>query len=781
MFKNYLKVAIRNIRKNKVYAILNMMGLSAGLASFFIIYLFLQNENSYDQFHPEVDRIYRVVEEVTTDTGIERNGETTSALAAVAAAEIPEIESFSRISIWPKGIEIEDVLDSTLYLETLAVDPELLDFYGLKFLAGNAGTAMKDPNALLINESRARQLFGTIDVLGKVVSIQETSFSISAVFEDLPTANSLKAEIIVHLPTVNAWRKDQLTQWNAGYGDQTYFLLTEGADLKRVEKKLNELYETNANIAGRKLLLQPLADIHFSIDVKDGLREKSDKEYILIFTLVAGFILICSVFNYISLSLSQSVERVKEIGVRKVVGAARKQLLWQFVTESVVYVLVSYVMALILVEVLTPELETLIERKLSFDLWFYPELLIQGLVFSLGVAVLSAIYPAFFVTRLKVINILKKSISGLSSHRLLNAISVFQIVVFMVLISAAFTANRQLLFLQNENLGFDKEQLMVVGLYTPEALKKHEALKNELLQISSVSNVSHAQSVPTRVSSTNTYRGYDFRFYNFNVDEDYFKTMGMTLKEGRGFLPEDFDTDDLIIVNETAARKLNFEGTAVGKTMKQGNKELRIIGVVNDFHFGTKKEPIEATLFRPITRNFGLLVVRFEGDDLKKTVADVKAVFGDVTGGEKLSFSFLEDAINGQYKQENIMIKVINSFTAMAAFVAFIGLFGISGYAVKRRAKEMGIRKILGASFIEIQKTLNRANLAKMALAVAIALPLIVYWMNSWLQSFAYRIELPMMLIALAFLMAALVVLTTISVHSIRAYFINPVDVLKDE
>lgn len=781
MLKNYIKVAIRNIRKNKVYALLNIMGLSVGLASFFIIYLFLQNEYAYDQFHPKADRIYRVIQETTLGTGVETKGETTSALAPVAAEVIPEIEAFSRIAIWPKNIKVAGEADSTISVKTLAVEKGFLDFYGLEFLAGDAQTALDNPNAILINESRALQIFNTVDALGEVVNIDGVLLTITGVFRDLPHANSLKAEIVVPIFAVNAWRKDSFTQWNSGYGDQTYFLLSEGADLEKVATQITELYVANSGLDGRKFWLQPITDIHFSLDVADAIQEKSDSQYILIFSLVAVFILICSVFNYVSLALSQSVERVKEIGVRKVVGAKHSQLFWQFVIESIVYVLSSYVLALILVEVLTPELEALIGRQLSFDVWSYPGFLFKGLLFSVGVAVLSALYPAFFVTRLKAINILKKTVSGLSSHTLLRAISVFQIMVFMVLISVAFIANRQLQFLQNENLGFDKDQLMIMELYSPTVSKKQEALRNELLQVSSVSHISHAQSIPTRVTATNSFRGYDFRFHNFNVDEHFFATMGMELVEGRGFLPEDSQTKDLVIVNETAVKKLEFDGTAIGKIIKAGRRELRIIGVVKDFHFGSKKESIEATLFRPITVDYGMMVVKLKGDDLKQTMADIKTRYAQVTNDEKINFYFLDDAIDAQYKQENMMIKVINTFTSMAAFVAFIGLFGISGYAVKRRIKEMGIRKVLGAGFMDIQKSLNRSNLARLFLAVAIALPLIVYWMNSWLNSFAYRIDFPVKLVTLSFLMASVVIMLTISFHSIRAYLINPVEILKDE
>jgi len=785
MLRNYVKVAIRNIRRNKLYAFLNMLGLSVGLASFFIIYLFLQNENAYDAFHPKASRTYRVVVERIQNSGTELQGAVTTALAP-ATNGIPEIEAWSRLSPWPTNVSPGAKADSAISLQTLSVDAGFLDFFHLDFLAGESSSALRDNQSVLINATRALQLFGTTEVLGETLKVNGNTFVITAVFKDIPSASSLKAELIAPLYGINAWRKNQEHQWNASYGDQTFFMLKEGANSKEVEAKLNKLFDEQYQTDAQNIQLQPFAELHYSIDIQDAIPEKSDPQYILIFTMVAGFILLCSVFNYISMALSQSIERVKEIGVRRVVGALKRQLLGQFVIESVVYVFCSFVMALILVEVLTPELETLIERKLSLDIWSYPGWLLKGLSFSVFVAAVSALYPALFVSNLRIVNVLKKNVAGLSSQKVLNVISVFQLVVFMVLISVAFTANRQLHFLQNENLGFDKEALMVVNVYSQEATKNLDALKNEFSQISSVSHVSHTQSIPTRVSGTTSYRGYDFRFHHFDVDQHFFEAMGMELKEGRGFLPEDYIPKDasqegLVIINETAAEKLNFEETAIGKKIKQGSRTVRIIGVVNDFHFGSKKQPIEATLFRPVSGNYGMLLVKLEGHNLKRSIATVSSVYSQIAGGEKMSFSFMDETINAQYKQETIMIKVINSFTIMATLVAFIGLFGMSGYAVKRRVKEMSIRKILGANFLSIQKTLNKSNVLRMIVAILIALPLVAIWMNSWLQSFVYRIDFPVRLVGMSCLLAAVVVLSTISIHSIRTYFINPVEVLNDE
>jgi putative ABC transport system permease protein len=305
-------------------------------------------------------------------------------------------------------------------------------------------------------------------------------------------------------------------------------------------------------------------------------------------------------------------------------------------------------------------------------------------------------------------------------------------------------------------------------------------LKNELLNVSGVVSATYATSIPTRVMGTMTFGDYDFRWHMFDIDPDYFKTMGMEIIEGRGFLPEDSDSSNVIIINATAAEKLGFGVNAVGKTIKQ-DVDLTIIGVVNDFHFVSKKELVEATLFKPLGAYSGVLVLKLDKENMVSVVESVKSKYSELTSGDEANFFFLEDQINDQYKQENVMITMLNTFTVIAALVAFIGLFGIAGYSAKRRLKEMGIRKVLGAGFFNIQKVLNVSSVWKLLIAVAIAVPVVVYWMDNWLSSFAYRIEMPVFLIFGAIGVASLLIFITVSIHSIKAYLINPVEILKDE
>lgn len=784
MFRNYLIVALRKIKSNKLYASLNIMGLAVGLGAFFVIYLFIQNELAYDQFHEQKDNIYRVLEIREMDTGAEKIGGLTSALAPVAAGEIPEIEAFSRLENNPKAVLVRGIADSVDRVNSAAVEDGFFEFFDIQILAGSQDKKFQTPNSTLINVTKAVKYFGTInDAIGKSIKVGRSELIIQSVFEDIPNTSSIKADVISLITTINSWRGERgFNQWNASYFDQTYFLLTEGSDVNEVNKKLNEIFEKNAISDTKSLSLQPLSDIHFSLDVRGPVREKTDSQYILIFTLVAVFILICSVFNYVSLALSQSVERTKEIGVRRVIGARGKSLYAQFMSESLTHVFVSFVLAVVLVELLMPQLELLLDRSLKSSILSAPILLLEGLAFSLVIAILCSLYPAYLSSKMQVVSIFRSASGSFSQKRLIAVLSIFQIAVFVVLICVAFTANRQMEFMREDNLGFDRESQLVLNRFSKDATTKKEALKNDLSSLSGVESASYATSIPTRTMGSSTFGDNSFRWNNFDVDEDYFETLGIRLVDGRGFLPEDTDSSKVIIINETAARKLGFEDGAVGKTIERNPGELlRIVGVAEDFHFQSKKEPIEATLFEPITDYAAVLVLKLNKENLTATVDLVKDTYREITGGDEATYFFLDDQINSQYKQETVMIKMINTFVLIAALVAFIGLFGISGYSAKRRLKEMGIRKILGAGFMAIQTSLNRSSLARLVLAILISVPVVVYWMEDWLSSFAYRIDLPYGLILGAVLLASGIMLLTVSFHSVKTYFLNPVDVLKDE
>jgi len=780
MLINYLKFAFRQIQKHKTYSILNILCLSIGLACFFVIYLFIKNELSYDQYHTNKDNIYRAIKTVEFDTGVERLGGLNAAMAPAVSEKIPEIIAFTRIGGFPKQASLISNPDSVFSIKSTSVDLGFNDIFDLNYILGSKETSFQTDNSALITRSKAIQMFGSIEeAINQELKIAKIIFRIDGVIEDVPVTSSLVYTILLPFNTAEKWRGDAINKWNMSYSDQSFFLLHSEADATKVAQEMNKISHEKVSYGDYSISLQSLNDIHFALDTKDSLIGKSDRQYITIFSFVAIFILLCAVFNYVSLSLSQSVQRVKEMGVRKVLGANRKQLLQQYIFESVVYVTIGTVISIVLVELTIPVLENLLGRSIQFSFLETPELVFQVLLFSIILAIISSLYPAYVCLQLQASSMLKGGGSSpFSSQRLISTITVFQIVVFVTLICSAFVARRQMEFMQNENLGFDNERMLIIHLRGKDLHGESVALKNEMQKLSNVERISFASSIPTSWGASMRFDPYKFTFFNFSVDENYLETMGMKLVSGRNFLPSDADTASIRLINETAAIKMEIADNPIGKIVN-GN---RIIGVVSDFHLISKKEPIAAVMFEKIKKDrFGMLILKLKSENLKGTIASVQKVYEAVTDNSDMDYFFLDEQFNAQYKQETVMTTMINSFTVLAAFVAFIGLFGISGYSVSRRLKEMGIRKVLGANFIEIQKKLNYSNLIKIFVAILIAVPLTVYWMDSWLNSFAYRIEMPIWVLVAAALTATLVILLTVSIHSVKAYFINPIEILKDE
>lgn len=779
MLKNYLVVALRKIKRNKLYASLNILGLAVGLASFFVIYLFVQNELSYDGFHEKSDRIYRVLEKDPYSPETKFNAGLNAALAKEAASTLPDIEGVSRVETWSKQALVSGIKDSMQVFTGYSVDEDFDEIFDIEYVRGDKSTSFKSPKSLIISEKLSERLFQG-DAIGRVFKVGSTNYTVDGVYKDFPKNSSFMADALFPFETAMQWRKESFTSWNSSYFDQTFFLLKEGTNIDAFEEKLNALYLSHYEEGDREVKLQSLSDVHFSIGLNDSLGQKTDRQYIYIFSAVALFILVCSFMNYISLSIAQSFERAKEIGVRKVLGANKKSIYRQFLAESILVMSTACILAIVLVEVFIPSFETIISRELATSVKSSWQVWLQVFGLVAVTTLLSTSYPAFMASKSKVAELLKNGSLKHTRQVFIEAFTVVQVVVFMILISVTFVFNRQMHFMQNENLGFDKENQIYISPFRTKLPEFREVLTNEFLKIPNVEAATSASSIPSRVMGSSRFKGYDFDVFNFNIDENYLDAMGMELIDGRNFVSTDRDSSNIILLNQAAADAIGFGNEAVGKIFDVGGIQLRVVGVVSDFHFMSKMEPIKPVMFKLIRPNEGLLMIKLSGDDMLGTINNVKAKYAQITG-EEMNLLFLEDQIASQYQQEKVMITMINVFTVLAAVVAFLGLFGIAGYSVKKRIKEMGIRKVLGADFISIQKTLNISNIKKLTLAVLIAVPLIIYWVNNWLASFAYQIDLPVELIAIALVLAFLVIISTVLVHSIRAYFINPVEVLKDE
>ncbi len=782
MLSNYFRFALRQIKKNKVYSLLNILGLSIGLASFFVIYLFINNELGYDKHHENGDRIYRVVRTSQSTEGAEKRSGLTAALAPEATNLIPQIQTYSRVGSRNREVSLMEKPDSTFTVWATSVDLGFNQMFDLDYIIGSRESSFQSGNSAVIIESSARRIFGSVEqAINQEFKIGKSAFRIDGVVRDPPITSSLKYALLLPFKTAEKVRGSRIKNWYVNLNDESYFLLREGASSLEIEQEVNKLFNNRTDYGNQAPIfwLQPLEDVHFSLDVQDDVIGKSDRQYIMIFWLVAIFILACAVFNYISLTLSQLIPRVKEMGVRKVMGANARQLLGQYIFESALYVMIATVVSIILVEFTIPVLEAFLDRSTQSGFIENPELILRGFVFALIIAIVSSLYPAYVCLRLHAVSMLKgKGYSLFSSQKLISAISVFQIVVFLTLICSAFVARKQMAFMQKENLGFDNESILVLPLVAEHLIERTDVLKNELSGLPSVERISFANAIPTSWISTVFFTEYDFGFHNFDVDEQYIETIGMKLVAGRNFLPSDPDSISNIMINETSATKLKIADDPLGKKVNGST----IIGVVSDFHFISKKQPIEAVMFRRIKSGTrGNLILKLKSEDLKATMASVQSVFESITDQANMDYFFMDDKFNEQYKHETLMTSMIDSFTFLAALVAFIGLFGTAGYNVSQRMKEMGIRKVLGAGFLDIQRKLNQPNFYKLLIAILVAVPLTIYLMGNWLDSFAYRIEIPFWLIFVAIVPAIVVVLIAVSVHSIRAYFINPVLILKDE
>lgn len=782
MFKSYLKIGFRKLRRNKLYAVLNIVGLSLGLATFLIIYFFVQNELSFDQYHKNADKLYRItasntIGEVSTYAG------TSAALVKPIAEQIPEIEALSLIESWKKNIVFMGLEDSVARLDNISVDQAFFEMFDLPLTSGTSPDYDSNPNVVLVSESLA-ELKWSGDAIGKTIKVRSELFEVSGIYQDFPKNSSIQGDLIFEIKAVNQWRKDSFTNVYLSYRDQLYFMLPEGTKSQLVAQKVEKIFNDmrGAQVEPSSIDLQPLKDIHFDTTVEDAFGRKTDMDMIFIFSAIAFFILLCSFFNYVSMAVSESLEKTREIGVRKVMGAGQFRLYVDYLFESLFLITIAMVLALVLVEALTPGLESLLERELDNTIKYSGELWGYAIVFIVSMTSLSALYPTLLSGSSRISDLLKNSTVGLKSIKWINAISVFQIMVFMTLISFAFVANRQLKFMQNENLGFQKDNILVIPAFQS-ALSKHaQVLENEFLKIPEVKSITRARSMPGRIMGTMGVQGYnELEFYNFPIALNYFETMGMTVTQGRTYRASDIDKTN-VILNETAIKAMEIKGDPIGKTFTTFNRDWTIVGVVNDFHAMSKKEPIKPTFFRFLGSNEdkGVMLINMDGENLRSTMASLQDVYEEISGAV-MPYSFLNESFDRLYKEEQTIITIIQAGTTMAAIIALLGLFGITGFAAKRRIKEMGIRKVLGASFMNIQASLNRSNLVKLFIAACISIPLIYYWLNEWLNSFAYHIEFPVLLVLGTLILAAAVSLSTAIYHSIKAYLINPVEILKDE
>lgn len=803
MVKNYLKVAIRNIIKHKGFSIINILGLATGIACSIFILLFVAHELSYDKFHEKADRIYRIAVRASVgDTKI-RQTYSSSATFKKLLEDFPEIEKgvkFLRLGRTPINLGDKTFYESRFY----AVDSTFFDVFTFPLIHGDPNTALSGPNSMVISKDTALKYFGSTDAVGKILRADfsygsgSIDFEITGVSENVPSNSHFHYDLLVSSSTFPTFINDP--GWTSN-NFITYVVLKEGIKSEWFNERLKEF--TRRHMGGEQFdawvakgnyweyFLQPVTEIHLNSDLNGEFEANGNETYIYIFSAISIIILLIACINFMNLSTAKSSLRAKEVGMRKVVGSGRRNLVSQFLSESVLLSFISLTIGMVLVIILLPLYKNLIGRPLEihyFDnLIVIPSLLALGLI----VGIISGSYPAFFLSSFKPITALRgMAIRSRGGSWLRNLLVIFQFTISIFLIIGTLAVHQQLKFFQNKKLGFDKEQVLVIR--NPGALGNNIVpFKESLHNYSQIKDVSGSNTLPGESFSNIGFgaEGVDKSFtLNLCVcDYDFLKTLKLELSRGR-FFSKDFSTDShAAVLNEKAVELLGWDDP-IGKKINnwsQNRGDFTVIGVIKDYHYESLHQEIRPqALFLSggyYTNVESYISVRLSTENISETIGYVENTWRDFAPNKPFEYSFLDEDYNNLYINEQQTRKLFSIFSFLAIFIACLGLFGLASFIADRRTKEIGIRKVLGASVLRIVQILNKSFMKWVLLANLIAWPAAWFVMNRWLQNFAYRIDLSWWMFVLAALLALVIAFITVSFQTVKAALRNPVDSLRYE
>lgn len=793
IYTHYLKVALRRAAREKVYSAISLFGLVVGLASFIVIMIHVYHELSYDRFHPDADRIYRVVYEQTGEGYVRQRVATPGALRDAMLTEIPQIEAATHFlpSYWGKALlanERYTYYDSQLFY----VDPSFLDLFPFPFLLGDAQSALADPASVVLTQSVATRFFGDEDPLGQTLRFRHgIALTVTGVIEDVPAESHLQFDFLTSIAAAN--RAHWETSWGEGQ-IHTYFKVRSGADLADVEARIQQLIDTHH----RDYMDQKGAWETFSAQPLTGLNGiylslPGNSLYVRVLLSVAFMVLVIAGINYVNLATARSATRAKEIGVRKVVGARRKSLIQQFLVESMLAVLVAGVVAAGLAEAALPVFNDLMQKDLSlFAVSSQP---VWGLIaVSVGVLGISAgLYPALYLSAFRPVSVLKKRGGSRSVMGLRRGLVVTQFALSAFLVVGVVVVREQMAYVQTTRLGFEKDQMIVIENFskTPNRDRDYtvrraiEAIPGVICIGGTIENI-----VGLRGKATGSMRldahSEPVASLAHIVSEDYLEVLGLEFIEGGNFTRTTFsDLSKVIldfskvILNETAVKRLGIKGSAVGRRIGK-NQDRTVIGVVKDFHAGSLHHDIlpYAFFYSPDARH---AVVKVAAADVEGTLSRIQETWKTFVPSVPMAFYFLDEAIDRQYRAERNFSLLFSLMTSLALVTAGLGLFGLVAYTAEQRRREIGIRKTLGASVSNVVSLLYGDFLRLVALANIIAWPAAYYAMCQWLDSFAYRIDIGIATFLLAGLAASLIPVLTVSYQATKAATTNPVDSLRYE
>jgi putative ABC transport system permease protein len=787
MFKFYLKTAVRNLFKFKSISSINIIGLTVGMAVCILLLLYVQDELSFDRYHQHSDRIFRILENDRPYISPQ--------VSEMIRINFPEIERSARILVRDQ-VTVQYKEKQFIENQFCYADPNLFSIFSFKLKKGNPATVLKRPFSIVISEAIAYKYFGEEDPIGKVLRLQnELDYTITGLMEEMPHNSHFRYNILATLAgSDQVFGSNMMSSW--GFRNIiTYLLVQDNFSQTSFETKLSAFIAENRDFDEGEspsiYTLQALKDIHlYSGFIDNDIQVQGNISYVLIFSGIGVLILLIACFNYVNLLTANANTRAKEVGIKKVVGSTRNQLIRQFIGESIVVLMIALCFAIVLSYLCLPIFNTLTGKSLSLAILFSRQMVLSSLGILIFTGLLSGFYPAFVLSSFQPVKIIKgiKS-SGHTKFTLGRVIVGGQFTISIILIICALFMARQLRFLQSEKLGYNKELIIVTGIHDTEESHKYEILKNALLQNSNITSVTAASRIPS--DDLNNWGGFQLPGQSewismpiAHVNFDYFKTFGISALQGRLFSSQmETDGDQALILNEMALKRLGLDQDVIGKPIQISwpNSNRRVIGIVRDFHLESLYKPIQPVAFVVFPAQCWKMAIKVRAAHLNETLVFIEKTWKVFYPEWVFEHQFVDERVRKYYKSEERIFQLMSYFTFLAIFVACLGLFGLVSFIIKRRFKEIAIRKVLGAPVASIFALLCGELLWGILLANLLAWPIAWYALNQWLQNFAYCTSLSWWIFFVAGMSVMTIALLTMSWQTLRAARTDPIDSLKYE
>jgi putative ABC transport system permease protein len=803
MFKNYFKIAFRNLIRFKAYSLINIFGLAIGIAACIFILLFVRDELSYDKFNKKGDRIYRVHSKGKI-LGNEFNLAVSPApLGETMVSDFPEVIQSVRLN-YNANMLIR--YKENVFIETrfFWVDSTIFDVFTIPFIQGNPKTALNEPHTIVLTETTAKKYFGSEDPIDKIMNMEDgTPYTVKGVIKDCPANSHFHYDMFASLSSWGGGERNKFWVSNSFY---TYILLKKGASASELQNKMPAFAEKYAGPQLQQVLgitfdeakkrgynyefiMQPLLGIHLNSHLDYEIEPNSDIRYVYIFSIIAVFILLIACINFMNLTTARSSIRSKEVGIRKVLGSNQIKLVKQFLTESILLTFFAVLIAIVMVEIFLTSFSRLAGKDLHTNYFDNPITVPALIITVLIVGFLAGSYPAFFLSKFQPVKVLKGKLNDAKNSWLRNGLVVFQFAITIVLFICTFIVYNQMQFVQNTRLGFNKDHVLVIERAW--ALENHsQAFKDELLQNSNIISASNTDNLPGRQFGQTVFKPEDapqsqqYPLAIMSVDYDFAKTLGLQLSSGRFFSRDNKADSSSIVLNENAVKLMEIKdpiGKRVGLPNPGGVLFFTIIGVLKDFHYESLHQRIRPLAIVLNSGQTAYLPIRLRPADISGTISLIEDEWKKFVPGKPFEYFFLDEDFNKLYQSEMKTGQIFTSFSVLAILIACLGLLGLTIFTVERRIKEIGIRKVLGASISTIVFLISKEFLKWVLIANLIAWPIAYYFMNKWLENFAYRAEMNVWIFFLSAFIALLIALLTVSSQTIKAATANPVKSLRYE